>query len=460
MMNTKSKLRSSSRNPNAKKTFSRNPNAKKTLKRLYPLYRKYSGKKNADIAFLGSCSVEVIDNVLGMDDFHKYEKANQNIRRELLIRHQVPLEFEEIIRLKQPGRKHFKIDFDTSRIKMINEKLLTEWENKVICMDCVEAMSQLPDKSADLFVFSPPYDTLRTYNGKPEFDLHKTGEQVFRLLKDGGICAMVIQDQTKNFGKSLTSFKTIVDWVESFGFKLFECIIYHKNGTEGAWWKKRFRVDHEYIPLFLKGDKPAYFNKEGLKVPSKHGGKIMSGFASRKTDGTTQPTVTKMINPTKCRGTVWDYMCAGDKNPIKRRHPAPFPDKIPYDIIQCFCPEGGLVVDPFMGSGSTAVAAIKLNRKFMGFDISEEYIDQIANERIKVSKPEEASLDKEGGIIENASAVFQTMTDILDSDLSDINKNALIEEILKSSHAVQEKFAKLNQTPNGDNTNDCQKRSA
>jgi len=86
---------------------------------------------------------------------------------------------------------------------------------------------------------------------------------------------MVIQDQTKNFGKSLTSFKTIVDWCDSFGFKLFETVIYRKYGAEGAWWNKRFRVDHEYVPIFLKGERPQYFNKEHLKIPSKHGGKTI-----------------------------------------------------------------------------------------------------------------------------------------------------------------------------------------
>jgi len=193
---------------------------------------------------------------------------------------------------------------------------------------------------------------------------------------------MVIQDQTIDFGKTLTSFKTIVDWCDNIGFKLFECIIYRKNGSEGAWWVNRFRVDHEYMPIFLKGAKPQYFDKEGLKIPSKHGGKVMTGSGSRRTDGTTNPRVTRPINPMKCRGTVWDYLMAGDKNPLKRKHPAPFPDQIPFDFIQCFCPPGGIVLDPFMGSGSTAVAAKKLRRNYIGFDISREYCD-IAEKRVE-----------------------------------------------------------------------------
>lgn len=250
----------------------------------------------------------------------------------------------------------------------------------VYCMDCVEGMKMILDNSVDVVVTSPPYDSLRTYNGFT-LDLHAVGEQIYRILKPGGICAMVIQDQTKDFGKSLTSFRTIIDWCDSYGFKLFENIIYHKNGTEGAWWKYRFRVDHEYIPLFLKGQKPAYFDKEPLKIPSKHGGKVMSGSGNRKTNGETGTTVRREINVMKCRGTVWDYMMAGDKNPLKRKHPAVFPDQIPIDLITCFCPPEGIVLDPFMGCGSTAVSAVRLQRHFIGFDISEEYVN-LAYERL------------------------------------------------------------------------------
>jgi DNA modification methylase len=279
--------------------------------------------------------------------------------------------------------EHLEEDKNLAENLEENIDTIDKWKNKAICLDCVAAMKQLPSNCVDLFVLSPPYDSLRDYDGNPTFNLHDTGEQIFRLLKEGGICAMVIQDQTKDFGKTLTSFRTILDWCDSFGFKLFECVIYRKNGTEGAWWKKRFRVDHEYIPIFLKGQRPSYFNKENLKIPSKHGGKTMTGFANRKTNGETQASVTKVINPMKCRGTIWDYLCAGDKNKTKRQHPAPFPDKIPYDLIECFCPVDGLVIDPFLGSGSTAIAAVQLNRNFIGFDISNTYIENIANKRIE-----------------------------------------------------------------------------
>ncbi len=252
--------------------------------------------------------------------------------------------------------------------------------NKLYNNDCIEGMKLLPSESVDLVVTSPPYDNLRTYNGF-QFDLHATGREIHRVLKPGGIAVVVIQDQTKDFGKSLTSFRMILDWCDTLGFKLFETLIYRKHGTEGAWWTKRFRVDHEYMPVFLKGPRPAYFDKEPVKVKSKHGGKVMTGSGNRLTTGETTETVTRPINPTKCPGTVWNYLMAGDKNPLKRKHPAVFPDQIPLDFIRVFCPPGGVVLDPFIGSGSTAVAALKTGRNFIGFDISLDYI-KLAQERI------------------------------------------------------------------------------
>lgn len=265
----------------------------------------------------------------------------------------------------------------TKRQKQFGELPL----NKIVCGDAIEVLKTIPSDSIDLVVTSPPYDDIRTYNGF-SLNLPVIGRELYRVLKDGAVAAMVIQDATRNFGKTLTSFKTIIDWCDNAGFKLFETVIYRKYGTEGAWWKYRFRVDHEYMPIFLKGDRPAYFDKEPLKVPSIHGGKIMTGSGNRRTDGTTTKTVTRMINGMKCRGTVWDYLNAGDKDPLKRKHPATFPDKIPMDFIQCFCPPKGVVLDPFIGCGSTAVAAKKLGRNYVGIDISKEYC-RLTEERIK-----------------------------------------------------------------------------
>ena len=264
--------------------------------------------------------------------------------------------------------------------------------NKILCGDAVEVLKKMPSNSVDIVVTSPPYDSVRDYKGFT-LDLHAAGREIHRVLKEGGIAAMVIQDQTKNFGKSLTSFRTIIDWCDSFGFKLFETVIYRKYGAEGAWWNKRFRVDHEYIPVFLKGDRPAYFNKEHLKIPSKHGGKTMTGGGTRLTNGIRIATRAITINPMKCRGTIWEYLTAGDGSRLKHEHPATFPNQLPYDFIQCFSREGEVVLDPFVGSGTTTVAAKNLNRSYIGIDIAPEYC-AIAEKRMAA----ECTTEKQSGL--------------------------------------------------------------
>lgn len=241
-------------------------------------------------------------------------------------------------------------------------------------------MKSLPANSIDMVVTSPPYDNLRSYNGF-NLDLHTVGEQLFRIVKEGAIVAVVIQDSTQDGTKSLTSFRMIVDWCDNIGFGLFENCIYSRQGVEGAWWKKRFRVDHEYIPLFIKGKRPLYFNKEELKIPSKHGGKTMIGAATRNRDGTQQKSREVYINPMKCRGTIWNYPQCGDGSKLKHKHPATFPNLLPYDLIDCFCPLDGIVLDPFNGSGTSCVAAKSLGRKYIGIDISDEYC-MIAEQRL------------------------------------------------------------------------------
>jgi len=253
--------------------------------------------------------------------------------------------------------------------------------NKIICEDNITYLKTLPDECIDFVITSPPYDELRDYNGY-KLNLHGLGIELLRVLKDGGICVMVIQDSTKDFAKSLTSFRTIVDWCDNIGFRLFECNIYNRQGTEGAWWKKRFRVDHEYMPIFLKGRRPQYFDKENIKIPSKHGGKVMTGANIRTKNGKTGSRKVK-INPTKCPGTVMSFgnTCGGESK-LKSKHPAVFPNMLAYDMIECFCPKDGIVIDPFNGSGTTTLASKCLGRKYIGIDVSEEY-NQIARERLE-----------------------------------------------------------------------------
>ncbi len=253
----------------------------------------------------------------------------------------------------------------------------------IICGNAAEVLKTLPANSIDLVVTSPPYDNLRMYHGFT-LDLHQTGKQLYRVLKHGGVVVMVIQDQTKRGAKSLTSFRTIVDWCAT-GFQLFETIIYQKkHSAPGCAWNKRFRVDHEYMPVFVKGMRPAYFDKRHLAIPCKNAGQRNRPSKQRLSDGTVKSSKRVSITaPTKCRGTIWPYANVTTHNDLKRQHPATFSDQLAHDFIGCFCPEGGVVIDPFVGSGTTAVAAKKLGRHYIGIDISQEYC-HIARARLAV----------------------------------------------------------------------------
>ncbi len=273
--------------------------------------------------------------------------------------------------------------------------------NVLVCDDNVSYLQTVPNNYIDLFFFSPPYDQARDYIDKPTFDLHALGLEMFRTLKDGGVVVCVIQDQTKNFQKSLTSFRTLIDWVDTCGFKYWETVIYKRKGRPGGWWKTRLRVDHEYIFILFKGSRPKYFQKEHLQVLTSkiyhipHGGaRLNNGGFQKKTKKDSQGMY---IDP----GTIFTYVNSSmegiiDKD-IKLKHPATFPDKMAEDFIQMFCPEGGLVCDPFGGSGTTGVGALHTGRKFILIDISEEYCKEIALKRIEVhsgiSKPTNANLE-------------------------------------------------------------------
>lgn len=244
--------------------------------------------------------------------------------------------------------------------------------NDVVCGRSEDVLRTFPDECIDLTVTSPPYDNIRTYNGF-DLDLHTIGEQLFRITKNGGICCVVINDGTKNFAKSLTSFRLVLDFCDNVGWKLFETIIYQRHGRPGAWWTKRFRVDHEYIFIFLKGERPRYFNKEPLKIPSIHAGESWYG-TQRLTNGDLVPIKKRKQSDTKCRGTIWPYGTSNqERNKEKMLHPATFPDSLANDLIICFSNVNDIVLDPLCGSGTTLRMAKKLKRTYIGIDISKEY---------------------------------------------------------------------------------------
>lgn len=256
-------------------------------------------------------------------------------------------------------------------------------------LDCIKGLKQLDDHSVDLILASPPYDTLRDYNGNNDaIDFRELGKQVSRVLKYRGMCILVLNDRTKLF-KSMTSMRLILDWHDNTTLRVWEIPIYARDGNPGAYWTKRFRVDHEYVPIFINinpADKetftPNYFNKKHMLVPTKHNGTVWGGI--RKTsNGKILQRNNIIVRDKKCCGTIFRYSSSNsEQNKLKNQHPAPFPDKLAEDLIKAFTKKNMLVVDMFSGSGTTGIMAYKNKRKFIGFDICDDYI-QLSKKRFK-----------------------------------------------------------------------------
>ena len=101
--------------------------------------------------------------------------------------------------------------------------------NQIVHGDCLPTLAGFPGESFDMVCFSPPYDEVRDYKGFC-FDYKGLGKELYRVTKDGGVCACVIGDGTKDFAKSMTSMRLAVDWVDNAGWRMFETCIYSRHG--------------------------------------------------------------------------------------------------------------------------------------------------------------------------------------------------------------------------------------
>lgn len=261
--------------------------------------------------------------------------------------------------------------------------------------DCLALLAEQPEESVGLTVTSPPYDDLRRYDTPTPLDRLALGQALFRVTRPGGVCAVVIQDASHRYAKSLTSFRLALDWCDRAGWHLFETCIYHRHAAPGPWWRTRLRVDHEFVFLFVKGEKPRAFHKEAFLIPTRHAGERVSRkayprrgtpYLNRETPwGEPPPTV----QPWQCRGTVWHYAASSaEGNRLKLEHPATMPDALAGDLIAGFSDPGDLVLDPLMGSGTTCVMAARLGRRFLGMDASARYV-QIARRRLEAEAKSE-----------------------------------------------------------------------
>jgi DNA modification methylase len=245
--------------------------------------------------------------------------------------------------------------------------------NKIYNMDCVQGMKLLDGCSVDLTVTSPPYDNLRSYKGF-EFDFESVAKELYRVTKQGGVVVWIVGDATVKGSETGTSFKQAL-YFKEIGFNLHDTMIWKKTNPIPL-THNRYEQHFEYMFVFSKGS-PKTFNP--IKIPCATKGQIRKRKNSNKEEGSAvrnrnEVTVTKSE---KIKGNVWEMPVSN----TKYNHPAIFPEQLARDHIISWSNPNDIILDPFMGSGTTAKMAKANNRNYIGFELSEGYC-QIAEQRL------------------------------------------------------------------------------
>jgi site-specific DNA-methyltransferase (adenine-specific) len=260
--------------------------------------------------------------------------------------------------------------------------------NKIYLEDNLETLSRMEDDFYDLIVTSPPYDGIRKYNGFI-FDMDKLTSELFRTIKKGGVIVWVVNDQVVKGSETGTSFRQALKFMDA-GFNLHDTMIYEKNSSSYPSGQKnnRYTQIFEYMFVFSKG-KPKTANLICDK-PNKWAGFTNWGKNTKRLGDNEQLIEIEKIKPVpdfSPRNNIWRYVNGGgfaSKDKIAHKHPAIFPEELAKDHILTWSNEGDIVYDPFMGSGTVAKMSILLNRKYIGSEISKDYVD-ICLERINIT---------------------------------------------------------------------------
>lgn len=274
-----------------------------------------------------------------------------------------------------PGRiNHDSTPFYTSRlyeglpkeesVKYVEHPVPPRFLDKIFCKTS-EQMEELPNNSIHLMVTSPPYNVGKEYDENLTIKeyrafLKRVWSEVKRVLVPGGRACINVANLGRKPYIPLHAF--IVEDMLDLGFLMRGEIIWNKASSGspstawGSWLSAKnptLRDIHEYILVFSKGT----FARESLKRKS---------------------TITRneFLEFTK---SVWTFSA---EPATKVGHPAPFPVELPYRLIQLYTFEGEIILDPFIGSGQTAITALKTRRHYVGYDINKEYV-KLAEKRIK-----------------------------------------------------------------------------
>jgi len=240
-------------------------------------------------------------------------------------------------------------------------------------------MKTMPDNFVDLTITSPPYDNLRDYEGY-DFIFELVAEELYRVTKPSGIVVWIVGDQTIKGSETGTSFKQAL-YFKEIGFNIHDTMIYKKSNFSTP-SSNRYHQTFEYMFVLSKG-KPKTFN------PIKDRKNICAGQIGSKGRNTRRQKDGSLIETPKTvnkeygmRHNVWTLKTAGqEKMCQKLDNPAQFSEELVQGHILSWSNKGDLVFDPMCGSGTTCVVAKKLERNYIGVDVSKKYC-KIARQNI------------------------------------------------------------------------------
>lgn len=275
-----------------------------------------------------------------------------------------------------PGRiNHDSTKFYTSslykdlptekEVKYHENQISQEYLNKIICHSS-ETMHELPDCSVHLMITSPPYNVGKTYDKDLTLDeyrrfLKRVSAEIYRVLVPGGRACINVANLGRKPYIPLHSY--IIEDILDIGFLMRGEIIWNKASSSspstawGSWLSAAnptLRDIHEYILIFSKDTFSRKYIKGRRNTIKKN----------------------EFLEYTK---SVWTFSAESAR---KVGHPAPFPEELPYRLIQLYTYSDEVILDPFAGSGTTCLAALKTGRKYVGYEIDEEYV-RLAEQRIR-----------------------------------------------------------------------------
>ncbi len=256
-------------------------------------------------------------------------------------------------------------------IKTVNE-FPEELVNTIVHGSC-EQMKEIPDCSVHLMITSPPYNVSKEYDDDLSLNeyltmLKNSFSETYRVLVNGGRACINVANLGRKPYIPLSDY--ISNMMIEIGFNMRGEIIWNKAASASpstAWgsWQSAanptLRDIHEYILVFSKGDYKREQKKEELE--------------------TKKNTISKeqFIEWTK---SIWTMNAESAR---RIGHPAPFPEELPNRLIQLYSFTNDIILDPFIGSGTTGVAALKTDRFYIGYDTNEEYI-KLAEKRLEPLK--------------------------------------------------------------------------